>query len=194
MRRLLLILILTLSFQSWTMADDIRDFKIEGISIGDSLLNFVSKKKIENKEKGFYPSSKNFYIIFAELKSFETYDKVVVTLKSNDKLYKIYGIGGAIDIYRNTKTCLSKQKEIKKDLINLFPNIKYIDSTFIYPQDATGESKATTTEFDFKKGALKVFCNDWGNTREIEKNSMDNVQVQLNSETLKVFINTKAYK
>ena len=39
MKRLLLILILTLSFQSWSKADDIRDFEIEGMSIGDSLLD-----------------------------------------------------------------------------------------------------------------------------------------------------------
>ena len=40
MKRLLLILILTLSFQSLTKADDIRDFEIEGMSIGDSLLEY----------------------------------------------------------------------------------------------------------------------------------------------------------
>ena len=40
MKRLLLILILTLNFQSWTKADDIRDLEIEGMSIGDSLLDF----------------------------------------------------------------------------------------------------------------------------------------------------------
>ena len=40
MKRLLLILILTFSFQSWTKADDISDFEIEGMSIGDSLLDF----------------------------------------------------------------------------------------------------------------------------------------------------------
>ena len=38
MRNFLLILILTFSFQSLSKADDIRDFEIEGISIGDSLL------------------------------------------------------------------------------------------------------------------------------------------------------------
>ena len=40
MKRLLIILILTLSFQSLTKADDITDFQIEGLSVGDSLLDF----------------------------------------------------------------------------------------------------------------------------------------------------------
>ena len=49
MKRLLLIFILTFSFQSWTKADDIRDFEIEGISIGDSLLNFYDENRIIQK-------------------------------------------------------------------------------------------------------------------------------------------------
>ena len=35
MKRLLLILILTFSFQSWIKADDITNLEIEGISIGE---------------------------------------------------------------------------------------------------------------------------------------------------------------
>ena len=48
MKRLLLIFILTLSFQSWIKADDIRDFEIEGLSIGDSLLDYFSEDKIKD--------------------------------------------------------------------------------------------------------------------------------------------------
>ena len=51
MKRLFLILILTFSFQSLSKADDIRDFEIEGISVGDSLLNLVNKSDIK-KNKG----------------------------------------------------------------------------------------------------------------------------------------------
>ena len=51
MKRLLLILILTFSFQSLTKADDIRDFEIEGMSIGDSLLDFMSITEIKNDLK-----------------------------------------------------------------------------------------------------------------------------------------------
>jgi len=45
MKRLLLILILTFSFQTWTKADDIRDFQIEGMSVGDSLLDYFNEKE-----------------------------------------------------------------------------------------------------------------------------------------------------
>jgi len=55
MKRLLLVLILTLSFQSLIKADDIRDFEIEGISIGDSLLNHFDITKIKGGLKDWYP-------------------------------------------------------------------------------------------------------------------------------------------
>ena len=47
MRVFITVLVLIFSFQSWTKADDIRDFEIEGISIGDSLLDFFSLDKIK---------------------------------------------------------------------------------------------------------------------------------------------------
>ena len=56
MKRLLVILILTLNFQSSSMADDIKDFKIEGMSIGDSLLNFFSEKDIKSRKITTYPT------------------------------------------------------------------------------------------------------------------------------------------
>ena len=45
MKIFLSVLILIFSIQSWTKANDIRDFEIEGISIGDSLLDFLAEKK-----------------------------------------------------------------------------------------------------------------------------------------------------
>ena len=48
MRIFLSVLILILSLQSWTKADDIRDFEIEGTSIGDSLINHFKENEVKN--------------------------------------------------------------------------------------------------------------------------------------------------
>ena len=45
-RIFLTVLILIFYIQSLTKADDIRDFEIEGISIGDSLLDYFSEEEI----------------------------------------------------------------------------------------------------------------------------------------------------
>mgnify|MGYP006875000944 CR=1 FL=1 len=68
MKRLLLILILTFSFQTLTKADDIRDFQIEGMSLGDSALDFATKSEIISlknsyKDKGYIYNSKNNALI-----------------------------------------------------------------------------------------------------------------------------------
>jgi len=47
MRVFIAVLVLIFSLQSWTKADDIRDFEIEGISVGDSLFDHFSEKEIE---------------------------------------------------------------------------------------------------------------------------------------------------
>ena len=55
MRVFLAVVVLIFSFQSWAKADDIRDFEIEGISVGDSLLDYFSEESIKQKIKtGFY--------------------------------------------------------------------------------------------------------------------------------------------
>ena len=48
MRKFLIIIILNLCFMPLSKADDIRDFQIEGMSIGDSALDFFSETKINN--------------------------------------------------------------------------------------------------------------------------------------------------
>ena len=59
----LLILILTLCFQSFAKADDIRDFQIEGMSIGDSALDFFSKSEIKKMNKNIIMIMKLFLFI-----------------------------------------------------------------------------------------------------------------------------------
>ena len=101
--RLILTLILIFSFQSWTKADDIRDFQIEGMSIGDSALDFATKSEIVSlknsyKDKGYIYNSKKFYsITFRNHPNLNTYENIQFILKDNDKKYKIYGILGVIE-------------------------------------------------------------------------------------------------
>ena len=47
MNKLLLILILTFSFQTLSKADDIRDFQIEGMSVGDSFSKYFNVNDVK---------------------------------------------------------------------------------------------------------------------------------------------------
>ena len=50
MRIFLVVLVLIFSIQLFSKADDIREFEIGEMSIGDSLLDFVSAEEIESKK------------------------------------------------------------------------------------------------------------------------------------------------
>ena len=53
MKKLLLIFIMTFIFHNLIKADDIKDFEIEGISLGDSALDhFDINEIIQRKENG----------------------------------------------------------------------------------------------------------------------------------------------
>ena len=49
MKKLFIIIIIFISFQQWTKADDIKDFEIEGFFLGESLLTFFAKEKIDQE-------------------------------------------------------------------------------------------------------------------------------------------------
>ena len=54
MKIILSLLIIIFSVQPWTKADDIRDFEIEGMSIGDSLLDYFTEDIILNNDLDFH--------------------------------------------------------------------------------------------------------------------------------------------
>ena len=49
------------SFQTPSWADDISDFQIEGMSVGDSLLDYFEEDEINNFLKMNYPGDDEIY-------------------------------------------------------------------------------------------------------------------------------------
>ena len=90
------------SFSASSFADDIRDFQIEGMSIGDSLLDYFTEKEIKNGQFHAFKSKK--YITTQLLGNFEMYDTVEAAFKNRDKDYKIVSIAGGIYFLENFNT------------------------------------------------------------------------------------------
>ena len=112
MKVFITVLVLIFSLQSWTKADDIRDFEIEGMSIGDSALDFFSEEEIKKFLIVEYPSSKR--IVGWESPSsmkFKNYVAITFHVKSNDKSYEILSIKGILDMENKKKECLDKKKK-----------------------------------------------------------------------------------
>tara|TARA_B100000902_G_scaffold370055_1_gene394842 strand:+ start:1388 stop:1888 length:501 start_codon:yes stop_codon:yes gene_type:complete len=105
------------------MADDISEFEIEGMSIGDSLLKFFNKKTID-ENKVFYKSNK-FYQVSIDKYNFQIYDGVNFQIKNNDNNYIIYSLSGVIK--KDIKKCLRNQKQVLSEIKSLFNNPQIID-------------------------------------------------------------------
>ena len=117
MKKLLGIVVLGLLLITPSWADDIRDIQIEGMSVGDSLLDYLTKKKIKKLEKSYYSKSKK-YIRFNDVKKskeLSDYDRVDVYVKENDKKYIIKSINGILLYKDNIQECYPKKKEIVKE-------------------------------------------------------------------------------
>ena len=97
MKVFITVIILIFSLQSWTKADDIKDFEIEGMRVGESALTYFSKEEIENgKQPQQYPGSDRYIIsnIF-EHKNFKKFVQIQINYLKNDTEYKMGGILGS---------------------------------------------------------------------------------------------------
>jgi hypothetical protein len=196
MKKLFIIIIIFISFQSWTKADDIRDFEIEGISVGDSLLDYFNKKKITDKinsydDKGFIYNHKDFYsITFKFLPMFEIYDGVQFFLKNNDNNYIIYSIAGE-KYHKDINNCYSKFDEIEDEFDILFKNSSKAEKLKRpHSYDKTGESTTIDVYYNMPNGDfVALVCSDWSEKINIS----DSFRVEISSDEFADFVNNKAY-
>jgi hypothetical protein len=197
----LLALLLSLFFLSSTsvFSDDISDFQIEGISIGDSLLDYMTKDEIlEGIER-----TKNVYLHLNEpkkyaevwlLRSSKTYKHIGVYIKNNSTSqnvtnnndeYIILGLRGATPYNNDFDSCIVKRDEIADEISKLFPSEYKWESTELHPADPSGNSIIDGIYFNFDSGArAKIYCSDWEETLRIKNNWSDYFNITFNSEEI----------
>ena len=162
MKNILAILILILTFQTPSQADDIQDFQIEGISIGDSALDFMSKKEIiEAEENATLYENKKFLIIFASLNS-EIYEDLQITYKPDDQKYLIHAIDGVLYFPNNIKGCRKKMKEVVKEIEVVLTNTIKSEENYPHQFDKSGKSMTYGVQFKPESGGvIDAYCTDW---------------------------------
>ena len=188
MKRLLVIIILTLSFQTLTKADDIRDFQIEGMSIGNSALDYFSEEEIKNNLVTYYKDNK-ISTVQMESSKFITFDSVNFSYQTQDKNYKIIHISGRL--YEGSyENCGNKMNEIIKELKKVFKNYQDEKKVEKHDIDKSGKSTVTSFYFYFSSGDLAaVQCYEFSN----EVNYADGLKVQLAKDIYVSWISNEAY-
>ena len=165
-----------LLFSSSMVAEDISDFEIEGISVGDSLLDHYSAKEItESSDANVYDSNKfNGKLIKIRIKQ---YDELRVIFKKEDnKKYIIDSIGGRINFKKNINDCFLKQDEIINSISNIIKNISWKRNQF---NDTDGDYLAVYSNIEY--GSISVTCYDWKKELETKHGWWDMLQVGLDS-------------
>lgn len=193
MKKFLAIIILKLCFIIQSQADDIKDFEIEGISVGDSLLNFYSEEKIKNSEPLHYPNSKKFYQIALLIKS-EKYDALNINLKEGDKKYIVHSIKGLKDYDNKHKDCLKEKKNIISEISSIVKNTKEIKYKSNF-SNRFGKSFSIGTTFEVSNGSFTAFCVKWDkkNKDVISRNWIDTLNVNMASSEWMNWIDYEAY-
>jgi len=167
MKVFLSVLILIFSLQSLTKADDISEFEIEGISIGDSLLDYMNEniiiKEMNNKDISIYYKDDFVVISSWSIKDkFETYNDVGVILKPNDKQYKIYALEGTLYMKKDSdiEECYKKQNEIAKDIKNSL-NLNNQGDTWFVAKKNLDKHQLSVKYIDFELsegGVIRTTC------------------------------------
>ena len=172
--------LLVLFFSSLAVADDISDFQIEGISIGDSALKFFTKNEINKnsfnyfKDKTYTPVQNNGPLFF------KTYDAVDFAYKTNDKKYEIVRLSGILFYDDNIEFCYPKMEEIIYELKKLFNKSQF---TELIVKDHRNDpetnpkkkTKVTDIVGSLDGGIVHVACYDYS----AKQGSQDHLSVSI---------------
>ena len=205
MKKILGVLVLGLLISTSAYADDIKDFQIENISIGDSALDYFTESQIENSELDWHNYSHKEYST-SLLSGKGIYDWFKISYKSDDDNFIIEGIVGIVvkKKYDNDK-CNKELDAVALDLSKLFKNtnqkkkklfrVDYNPRKIFQEPSQSGKSVATSISFDFKDGGKIILsCYDMDKaTNQIDSpikdiNQFDTFRIDIRSKVLKNYL------
>ena len=188
---------------SSVFADDISDFSIEGISIGDSLLDYMAEdeilKEIELRKDYYYHLNEpNKYAeVYLEIES-ENYDYLALLVKNNssntyisnkNEKYIILSVRGDKLYINDFDSCIQKRDEIVEVLSPMFINAHKSQSIQPHTSDPSGNSDTDMVAFEFDEGhIIKVYCSDFEENFRISKNWDEGLLVIINTEEIESWL------
>ena len=181
------ILIFNLSF--FAKAEDLNEFEIEGMSIGNSLLDYFTEEQIKNSETNSTNMDNKFIIIFSPGQA-EIYDEIQITYKINDKKYIIHSLDGKLLFDNDINQCKKKLKEIVREVKNMFVDVKIIESeNKKHDYDESGKTTTSGSYFLFKSNNYAdIYCTDWSDEFFEKEGWVDDLTVTLGSSEYRDFL------
>ena len=205
MKKLLILLFsILLLISPSVFADDISDFEIEGISIGDSLLDYMTEdeilKEIERTKDFYYHLNEpNKYAeVYLVIES-ENYDYLGFIIKNNsvnnyvtnkNEQYSILSLRGIKRYIEDLDSCEVNRDEVVVILSKMFPDIDKIKKIEKYPDDPSGKSIIEAVSFELDKDDfVRVWCSDFDETFRIKMGWSEGLTVMIISSEVKEWLN-----
>ena len=191
MKKLLGILVLGLFLITPSQADDISDPQIEGISLGDSALDYFTKEDIKKNTFDYYKIKTFIPVQMDKLDFFKTYDAVDFSYRRNDSKYIITGLNGIL-LITDPIECEKKLDQIILEISPIFNETHEIEKAqIIHDADPSGKSKFIEKQWVLTNGdRILVQCYDFDASFSME----NHLSISLRTKEFHEFLRKIAYK
>ncbi len=193
-------MILGLLISTSAHTDDIKDFQIENISIGNSALDYFTEDQLENGELDWFNYNHKEYST-SLVAGKGIYDWFLISYKSDDDNFIIEGLAGILvkkkyDDYK----CNKELDTVALDISELFKNTKqgkkqlnkvaYNPRKIFQKPNPSGKSIVTSISFDFKdEGKIILSCYNMDKAT----NQIDSLIKDINQfDTFRIDVRSKA--
>tara|TARA_B110000261_G_C13039165_1_gene339574 strand:+ start:719 stop:1318 length:600 start_codon:yes stop_codon:yes gene_type:complete len=192
-------LIVSLLFSTSVFADDISDFEIEGITIGNSALMYLSEIEIKNEVKlnsymyEYLEKGKFGHVILND--NLTTYDFANIMIKLDDNNYTIHKVVGIISFTEDMDGCLNKRDEIFEELSPLFKNTTTDKEIKKHPVDSSGKSITNSRTFWFMSGneyngdVIALSCSNFDENLRKKNNWIEGLSITTVTKELNDWLN-----
>ena len=199
MKKIFLLIISVLAFQTLSLADNIRYFPIEGMKIGDSALNYFSESQLEDNEQGWHNYSyKEYSTSFMPGKGI--YNWFLVSYKNDDNNFIIEALAGGLEKKNyDNKECNNKLDITALDISKSFKNTVQEEKKFYeltadaartYP--FTGKSTVTSLSFNFLDGA-KIILACYNMNKEAKENESFLTSILKQNDSFRIDVRSSAF-
>lgn len=177
---------------------DLSDLSIEGISIGDSLLDYMTEDEIlEGVEmtKGWHTHLKepNKYAEVNVLQNSREYDWVSVYIKNNNfneyvsnknEKYKILAIRGVIYYPQDFNNCIKERDKIVEIFSKILSSAEKSEYSGYHSADPSRDSIIDTVHLNKSHESSRYSCIDWGESISSKNNWIDNLSISLRTKEI----------
>jgi len=188
MKNFFLVIIISIISINYSKSEDINEFEISGISIGDSLIQHYEQGQIETNvaNKIIYPDSQ-FAAITMPVKS-GNFEYLQVTYKDKDPKYKLLSIAGRIIFNNDIIGCKKQMENILSDLKITFKDLKYVKEDTPYTFDKSGKSLTYGYVFYLDEGAIDLYCTDLGDEFKKISGYEDELRLTIHSQVMREYL------